>query len=193
MEDKLDAEKAESTRLERSREINSIEKSLSDAQRMEIRRRYDLAVAVGMSAHKIKNEIVKLEATMKIGEGKITNYESFYFIFVIFYFALRFAVSDSLFEMIKKYEWYFLTPLLAYGAFLFFQRKEEKLIVSLKQNLAALEVQWNSCSPKYSLQLYIDNRNAHNINASDRGDFSLVALALRESIIGKVDFKYNWC
>jgi hypothetical protein len=193
MENKLDEEKAESTRLERSREIDSIEKSLSDAQRMEIRRRYDLAVAVGMSAHKIKNEIVKLEATMKIGEGKITNYESFYFIIVIFYFVLRFAVSDSLFEMIKKYEWYFLTPLLAYGAFLFFQRKEEKLIVSLKQNLAALEVQWNSCSPHYSIQLYIDNRNAHNINASDRGDFSIVALALRESIIGKVDFKYNWC
>lgn len=193
MENKLDAEKAEITRLERSREINSIEKSLSDAQRMEIRRRYDLAVAVGMNAHKIKNEILKLEATMKIGEGKITNYESFYFIFVIFYFALRFAVSDSLFEMIKKYEWYFLIPLLAYGAFLFFQRKEENLIVSLKQNLATLEVQWNSCSPYYSIQLYIDNRNAHNINASDRGDFSLVALALKESIIGKVDFKYNWC
>ena len=90
MQDDLEVADDETLYLEESRKLNVIEKSLSEAQRMEIRRRYDLSVAVGVSAHKIKNTISEIE---KYNRKKIINldsYDNFIYIFIVVYLVLRF-------------------------------------------------------------------------------------------------------
>ncbi len=176
---------------EQSREINIKEKSLTDAQRMEIRRRYDLSVAIGMRAHKIKDEIKKIESKVRTDAKTLDNYENFLLVFFVTYLVFKFGTNGLVSEFVTKYEW-FIIPLFAFWFFIFFQKKYDKAINKLQSNFIELEIQWISCNPYYRLEEYIDKRQANNIDASDRGDFTLVAIGLRKSIIGRVDFQYTW-
>jgi hypothetical protein len=178
--------------LQKSHEINFKEKSLGDAQRMEIRRRYDLSVAIGMRAHKIKDEIKKYETYTKTDASMLDNFENFLYIFFVIFLILKFGANGLANEFLLKYEWYFIVPLFAFWFYILFQKKNDKAIDKLNRNLMELEMQWNSCNPIYSLAEYIEKRRRNNIDASDRGDFTLVAIGLRKSIIEHVDFQYTW-
>ena len=191
MENKIENLSNEELFREKSYEINIKEKSLTDAQRMEIRRRYDLSVAIGMRAHKIKDEIKKIESNVKIDAKILDNYENFLLIFFITYLVFKFGTNGLVSEFLTNYEW-FILPLFAFWFYIFFQKKYDKEIDKLKSNFIELEIQWNSCNPNYTLEEYIEKRQVNNIDASDRGDFTLVAIGLRKSIIGKVDFQYTW-
>lgn len=177
---------------EQRREINIIEKSLSDAQRMEIRRKYDLSVAVGMRAHKILDEIKEIETYVKTDRKVLENFENFLFIFFVVYLVLKFATNGLANEFLAKYEWFILIPLFSFWLYTLSQKKYDKAIDNLKSDFIDLEVQWNACNPIFRLTQYIENRRRNNIDASDRGDFTLAAIGLRKSIIGHIDFQYTW-
>jgi hypothetical protein len=191
MENKIENLSDEDLFREQSREINIKEKSLSDAQRMEIRRKYDLSVAIGMRAHKIKDEIKEIESNVKINAKILDNYENFLLIFFVSYLIFKFGTNGLISDFLTKYEWVIL-PFFAFWFFIAFQKNHNKALDKLKSNFIDLEVQWNSCNPIYSLTQYIENRRKNNIDASDRGDFTLVAIGLRKSIIGHIDFQYTW-
>jgi hypothetical protein len=193
MQDDLEVADDETLYLEKSNEINVVEKSLTDAQRMEIRRRYDLSIAVGVSAHKIKNQIKETHESNSIKNEKLNTYENFIYIFIFIYIALRFSNIAVATDFLKNYEWFILTPLIVYYVLIFYSRREDKHLELLNKKLVDLETQWNSCNPRYSIHEYIDNRIKNNIADNDRGDFTLVAIGLRKSIISRVDFQYNWC
>ncbi len=192
MENKLKDMSDEELFHEKSKEINIKEQSLTDAQRMEIRRRYDLSVAIGMRAHKIKDEIKEIDSHVKNNTSILANFENFLYIFFVVFLIVKFGISGSVNEFVTKYQWYFIVPLFIFWFYISYQKKYDKAFDKLKSNFMELEVQWNSCNPRYSLSEYIEKRQVNNIDASDRGDFTLVAIGLRKSIIGRVDFQYTW-
>ena len=192
MENKFENLSNDDLYLEKSNEINIKEKSLTDAQRMEIRRRYDLSVAIGLRAHKIKDEINEIENYVKTDAAVLEKFENFLYVFFVVFLVIKFGSNGLANEFLSKYEWYFIVPLFAFWFYTLSQRKYDKAIDKLKSNFLDLEVQWNSCNPYYSLAEYIEKRQTNNIDASDRGDFTLVAIGLRKSIIGRVDFQYTW-
>ena len=192
MENKFEKLSDEELFREKINEINIKEKSLTDAQRMEIRRRYDLSVAIGMRAHKINDEIKEIENNLKTDATVLVNFENFLYIFFVVFLIVKFGTNGLANEFLSKYEWYFIVPLFAFWFYTLSQKKYDKAIDKLKSNFIELEVQWNSCNPYYSLAEYIEKRKTNNIDVSDRGDFTLVAIGLRKSIIGRVDFQYTW-
>lgn len=192
MENKFEKLSDEELFREKINEINIKEKSLTDAQRMEIRRRYDLSVAIGMRAHKINDEIKEIENNLKTDATVLVNFENFLYIFFVVFLVVKFGTNGLANEFLSKYEWYFIVPLFAFWFYTLSQKKYDKAIDKLKSNFIELEVQWNSCNPYYSLAEYIEKRKTNNIDVSDRGDFTLVAIGLRKSIIGRVDFQYTW-
>jgi len=192
MENKFEKLSDEELFREKSNEINIKEKSLTDAQRMEIRRRYDLSVAIGIRAHKIKEEIKKIETYVKTDAAVLDNFENFLYIFFVIFLVVKFGVNGLFNDFLTKYEWYLIVPLFAFWFYILYRKKYNKAIDILNSKFIDLEVQWNSCNPYYSLTEYIEKRQANNIDASDRGDFTLVAIGLRKSIIGRVDFQYTW-
>lgn len=192
MENKFEKLSDEDLFREKRDEINIKEKSLSDAQRMEIRRRYDLSVAIGMTAHKIKDDISEIENHIKTDTTVLESFENFLYVFFVVFLVVKFGNNGLANEFLSKYEWFFIVPLFVFWFYTLSQKKYDKAMNKLKSNFIDLEVQWNSCNPYYSLAEYIEKRKTNNIAASDRGDFTLVAIGLRKSIIGRVDFQYTW-
>ncbi len=192
MDNKIENLSDEDLFREQSREINIKEKSLSDAQRIEIRRKYDLSVAIGMRAHKIQDEIKEIETYVKTDRKVLENFENFLFILFVAYLVLKFATNGLANEFLEKYEWFILILLFSFWLYTFSQKKYDKAIDKLTSNFIDLEVQWNSCHPIYRLTQYIENRRRNNLDASDRGDYTLAAIGLRKSIIGHIDFQYTW-
>lgn len=192
MENKFEKLSDEDLFREKRDEINIKEKSLTDAQRMEIRRRYDLSVAIGLRAHKINDEINEIEKYVKTDAAVLEKFENFLYVFFVVFLVVKFGSNGLANEFLSKYEWYCIVPLFAFWFYILSQRKYDKAIDKLKSNFTDLEVQWNSCNPYYSLAEYIEKRKTNNIDANDRGDFTLVAIGLRKSIIGRVDFQYTW-
>jgi hypothetical protein len=178
---------------EQSLEINIREKSLTDAQRIEIRRRYDLSVAIGMRAHKIKDEIKDIEIFSKHHATVLETFEFFLYVFFGGFLGIKFGTSGLANEFLAKYEWFLIVPLISFWFYTSSKNKKyDKAIDKLKSDFIDLEVQWKSCNPIYRLTEYIEKRKRNNIDASDRADFTLVAIGLRKSIIEHVDFQYTW-
>lgn len=192
MDNKIENLSDEDLCREQRLEINIKEKSLSDAQRIEIRRKYDLSVAIGMRAHKIQDEIKEIETYVKTDRKVLENFENFLFILFVAYLVLKFATNGLANEFLEKYGWFILILLFSFWLYTLSQKKYDKAIDKLKSNFIDLEVQWNSCHPIYRLTQYIENRRRNNIDASDRGDYTLAAIGLRKSIIGHIDFQYTW-
>jgi len=178
--------------LEKSEEINIKEQSLTDAQRIEIRRRYDLSVAIGMKAHKIKEQIDEIETCVKSNARFFGKIEILLWFFSCVFIIVKFGPNGLANEFLTKYEWFFIAPSFAFWFYIFSPKKYDKDIDNLNSKFIDLEVQWDSCNAYYSLAEYIQKRQANNIFASERGDFTLVAIGLRKCIINRVDFKYTW-
>lgn len=173
--------------LQIHQELNVKFEALSDVQRIEIRRRYDKAMAIGISSHKAIESIEKYEKDALIISKHIWSAIGlFVVLFVAFYqMRLYFDISEGWMVVILSV---LIHPVINLTSLLSMVRSN----AVVKSELKALEHQWLCVSPNFELREFINLRKKNNLTVSERGSFRMSALQLKSSIVNLISFKYSF-
>ncbi len=169
-------------------ELNMNFEKLSDVQRIEIRRRYDSAMAIGISAHKSIDSIDDCEKEIAKEIKHIWSAIALCIALLVFYYQVRFYTGNSNNAWVVAILCVLIHPAINLMS----------LLINLKNNAAAksemkvLEQQWMCFSPNFELREFIKLRRKNNLAASERGSHRMSALQLKCSIVNVISFKYSF-
>jgi hypothetical protein len=173
--------------LELLQELNVKFNALSDVQRVEIRRRYDKAMAIGISSHKATESIEKYEKDALIISKHIWIAIGFCAVLLMAFHQMR-----SYFDLSDGWMVVTLSILIHPAINLISLLSMVRINAVVKSELKTLEHQWMCVSPNFELREFINLRKKNNLTVSEKGSFSMSALQLKSSIVNLISFKYSF-
>lgn len=177
---------------EKRRDANEVFNGLSTEQKIEIRRRFDIAISAGYRAHKL-SELIKKGVSACDEQSVLKTKSDWVFVAALVFlylitYGLKNVVSVNanliylagiplLFSLGVRYDLYAMS----------------QQIKKMRSEVDVLTDKWDDVVPNYSLEEFLKwSLSLSFIQTCNRTSFAMNSLALKRSIIESVSFKYSF-
>jgi Flp pilus assembly protein TadB len=177
---------------EKRRDANEVFNGLSTEQKIEIRRRFDIAISAGYRAHKLSELITKGMGACDEQSALKTKSDWIFVVALAFLYLITYGIKDIV-SINTNLIYLAGVPLLfslgvRYDLYAISQR-----VKKMQNEIDVLAEKWDDVVPNYSLEEFLKwSLSLRFPQASDRTALAINSVALKRSIIASVSFKYSF-
>lgn len=177
---------------EKRRDANEVFNGLSIEQKIEIRRRFDIAISAGYLAHKLSELIKKGMSACDEQSALKTKSDWAFVAALVFFYLITYGIKNIV-SVNTNLIYLAGVPLLfslgvRYDLYVISQR-----VKKMQNEIDVLAEKWDEVVPNYSLDEFLKWSLSLNFTQTcNRTSFAVNSVALKRSIIESVSFKYSF-
>lgn len=177
---------------EKRRSANEVFNGLPTEQKIEIRRRFDIAISAGYRAHKL-SELIKKGKSACDEQSALRIKSDWVFVAAL---AILYLITYGIKNIVAvNANLIYLAgiPLLFSLGVRYDLYAISQKIKKMQNEIDVLAEKWDDVVPNYSLEEFLKwSLSLSFIQTSDRTSFAVNSVALKRSIIESVSFKYSF-